>query len=190
MGGVVKGLLALPSGRTVLETLVERLGSHVDAVSVLAPPALLPRLATACSCRLVADPGLGPAHAMIRAARAASAACLWVVAADLPGLGPEHLDWLLSGALGTEDALIPVLEGRTQPLVGLYRRAALAALEPPEDGSVHTLLSRLVRRDLSAEARPEPWLAGLRGFNTWEEAEARWGIQRPPGLAIGLGPWG
>lgn len=190
MGGVVKGLLTLPNGEIVLARMLEDLGPCVSQVAVVAPVELHARLAAAApSAALVDDPGLGPAHAMIRAAQTSTVEWLWVVAADLPGLRPEHLAWLVAGLGASRDAVIPVLAGRPQPLVALYRRVALAARAPPADGAVRTLVAQLAPVELSADALPAELAAGLKGFNTWAEA-ARWGIFRPAGLANEPGPRG
>lgn len=182
MGNACKGLLTVESGETVLGALLPRLAPVVGEAWIVAPEALHAQFQGRFAAGLIEDPGQGPANAMVAAARALSAERIWVVAADLPGLSPEVLKWLLRSWSGSHDAVIPVHEGRPQPLVGLYQRRALAARALPPGTSVQALLGTLSVRPSSSETLPESLRAGLGGFNTWEEAAA-WGIRRPAGLA-------
>ncbi len=71
----------------------------------------------------VADvyPERGPLGGLHAGLHACDTSLLLLVAVDCPFLGPEQADALLE-AIGDADACVYTLEGRPQPLFGLYRR--------------------------------------------------------------------
>jgi molybdopterin-guanine dinucleotide biosynthesis protein A len=81
--------------------------------------------------RVIRDefPGAGPLAAMVRAWREEPAAVLTVLAVDVP-LVPADLLAELAGTARREGmSILPVREGRPEPLVAAWHRSALPALE-------------------------------------------------------------
>lgn len=74
--------------------------------------------------RVVADAGEGPLVALVEAARHARGERLLVVPADMPRVDGGVFAALLEAAAGREGA-VSMVEGRLQPLVAVYARAAL-----------------------------------------------------------------
>ena len=182
MGGRSKFALELPSGVTVLEHIEQVAKGVSRRVHVVAPKALHPSLAELVHASLIDDPQTGPANAIVSGARAIDAESVFLLASDLPGISTELLRWLEACRGSEEAAIIPVHEGRPQPLVGLYPREVLAAQDLPPGASVSSLLDRLSWRGVPSDRVPSELVGGLRGFNTWEEA-ATWGIRRDGPLA-------
>lgn len=182
MGGLTKGALELASGEAVLAHILAALAPIVRRTHVVAPPDLHPDLSRLTSAPLLSDLGTGPANAIISAARAIDAELVFLLASDLAGLSTELLRWVLEAYSGDEDAVIPIHEGRPQPLLGLYRRAVLAEQTLSPGASVRALLGGLRWRGLESAGLPEALTRGLSGFNTWDEAKT-WGIRRGAPLA-------
>lgn len=126
MGGVVKPLLRGVDGRTLLERALDALPAR--RAIVVAPEDLHPPLREAAgSATLIADPGAGPAPAILAAARASTASRLLVVAADHPHPSPSLARRLL--AAGTS-AWVVTSRG-PEPLFTVAERAALLHVDPP-----------------------------------------------------------
>lgn len=110
-------------------------------------------------------PLVGIVHALGRAAPDAVLVC----AADMPWVRAVDLRLLLAGADSDPEAMAVVAEagGRLQPVLGLYRPAALAALEAAAPGEP---LTRTV--EALAPVRALLSEAGTRSVNTREELAA------------------
>ena len=87
----------------------------------------------------------------------------------LPGLAFWPSTWLTRAAIGTADASVYTLDGRPQPLFGLYRRTCLpeaAGMLAVGENKLQLLLDRVATVYLPT-ADPDPF----RNLNTPEELE-------------------
>lgn len=88
-------------------------------------------------------PHQGPAVALLGAARQLTADHLLVCPCDMPWVTPALLGALLEN-MGSADACVFESEaGGPSPLPGVYRRAALAALDPADHASLKSVLAAL-----------------------------------------------
>ena len=131
---------ALPiDGQTLLARTVRILASVVDEVLVIGrsqAPDLDPRV------RLAPDdvPGLGPLGGMLTGLRRVRSPYTLIVACDLPFLRASILRHLLTLAPAYQ-AVIPLVDGRSQPLHAVYARDVQ-----------HTIAARLAANELSVES--------------------------------------
>jgi len=86
-----------------------------------------------------------------------------VLAVDTPGAS-QAVPWLL-GARDADGAWIVDADGRAQPLIAVYRTAALAFEGDPHGSPMRTLVGRL---DMVAVADPDDV---ARDVDTWEDVE-------------------
>lgn len=123
-----KALVTL-GGKTLLERAVERWQGYGAGLQLSVGPAeravLVPDGIPA-----VADlyPERGPLGGLQAGLCACDTPLLLLVAVDSPFLGPEQADLLLD-AIGEADACVYTLNGRPQPLFGLYKRGCRTAAE-------------------------------------------------------------
>lgn len=116
-------------GKTLLERAVDRWQSYGEAlqlsVGAAERAALAPRGLAA-----VADvyPERGPLGGLHAGLRACATDLMLLVAVDCPFLSYAQADALLS-AIGDGDACVYTIEGRPQPLFGLYRRRCATPAE-------------------------------------------------------------
>ena len=123
-----KALVTL-GGKTLLERAVERWENYGAALQLSVGPAERSALAPG-GISAVADryPGRGPMGGLHAGLSACSTPLLLLAAVDCPFLTPEQADVLVA-AIGDSDACVYTLEGREQPLFGLYRTGCRAAAE-------------------------------------------------------------
>lgn len=130
-------------------------------------------------------PGEGPLAGLEAALRAASTPWCLVVACDMPALDPASLRRLWEGVLSDSGparplAVVPVVEGRLQPLHALYHRDALPQVEEALAAgrrSLTALVEALPARLLVSAAGPS-----FLNANTPEDLEALAPELRTPGL--------
>jgi molybdenum cofactor guanylyltransferase len=145
-------------------------GACDPVVVVAAPGAALP---VPAGVELVTDaaPERGPLEGVAAgmAALAGRAQAVFLAATDLPLLHPAFVAALLA-ALEGHDAVVPVADGRDQPLAAAYTAALLetapALLAAGRARATDLLAGGRVRR-LEASALPHP--ESLRGMNTPQE---------------------
>ncbi|HEY2525387.1 MAG TPA: molybdenum cofactor guanylyltransferase [Candidatus Binataceae bacterium] len=131
MGGRPKATL-LFDGVTLIERIAAELGRAFDDIVIVAAPAAeaieLPALGGA---RIVRDDRAfeGPAGALARGLRAARHNLAFACSCDLPMLRAETAASLLSLIGEHDDAVIPEVGGRLQPLHAVYRRRCAGALD-------------------------------------------------------------
>jgi molybdenum cofactor guanylyltransferase len=119
-------------GVTLIERIAAELGRAFDDIVIVAAPEAetieLPALGEAT---IVRDDSAfeGPAGALARGLRAARHDLAFACSCDLPMLRAEVASWLLSLIGEHDDAVIPEVGGRLQPLHGVYRRRCAGALE-------------------------------------------------------------
>jgi molybdopterin-guanine dinucleotide biosynthesis protein A len=150
MGGRPKGLLATPSGETIVERLAALCAeSGVPAVLVGAAGAY-ERLGLPA----VEDPviGAGPLAGLVGLLRATRTDQVIALACDLPYLTGDLLG-RLARSPSTTAALAPVREGRYEPLFARYERARVLPLAEAQLETGDRSLQRLLR---AAHAEPFP----------------------------------
>lgn len=169
--------LAVLGGRTLLTRALERWRDYGGGVqlsvgpaarAVLAPPGV-PAVADVYRER-------GPLGGLHAGLQACPTELLLLVAVDSPFLTPALADGLLA-AIGGADACVYTLEGRPQPLFGLYRSTCLPAAErllAAGENKMGLLLRRVETVCLPA-GDPAPF----RNLNTPEElAQAQFGCDQ------------
>jgi len=122
------------------------------------------------------DPALaGPVAGIASAVSETSAEWLLICACDLPLVTEDVIDWLGDDRMDDVDAVVPAVDGKLQPLCGVYRRTALRravdAVAAGERNSVRALLDRLDVHRPDAAAAPEGVRAAdaLANVNTREQ---------------------
>lgn len=164
--GQDKALVRL-GGRTLLERAVESWSGWGGGLflsvghperAALAPKGTVP----------VADryPDCGPLGGLHAGLAVCPTPLLLLYAVDTPLLGPEQAEALVA-AIGTADACTYTVEGRPQPLFGLYRTSCLpvaAQLLAAGERRMRRLLTQVDTTEL-----PAPDGAQFRNLNTPEE---------------------
>ncbi len=119
------------AGRTLLQRTVTVLAAAVDEIVLVhAPGQSLPPVDAACPVRLAADPteGEGPLVGMATGLEAARAPIAIVVGVDMPFLQPDLLRLLAAGVADGARWVLPIEQGRPQPLCSAFARNALPVL--------------------------------------------------------------
>lgn len=107
----------------------------------------------------VADryPGVGPAGGIVTALLAAGHEVVVVLGCDMPFVTPAAVAHVLAALGPADDAVVPEVEGRLEPLLAAYRRRCAPALAAALDRgarAVHRVLGEVsVRRVGLPEAR-------------------------------------
>lgn len=143
-------------GRRLLDHVVERLPDE-RASTVLVIRAEQDGTAWPAERIVHDDPGLpaGPLRGVIAGLEACETARAWVVACDLPLIHAGLLRFLAGVAAPDRPAVIPVWEGRPQPLVGVYRADTADALRATLAAGEHSLIDALVAADVLLVAEEE-----------------------------------
>lgn len=153
-------------GETFLDRIVGTLSSRFDTVIVCGGER------ASDGATLVADPALGhgPLAGIVGGFAAAAGRDVFVTAVDMPMLTGEAIDVLAKPLLSADQARIARVDGRPQPLCGLYGRAlgphAMARLDAP-DRSMMAFVRRVPHLTL-VDVEQEV----LRNINTQTEYEA------------------
>ena len=158
--GVAKVSLVL-DGRTLLQRTVDALSAVADEIVVArAPGQRLPPLQSPRPMRTVQDAvaGEGPLVGIAAGLRAALAPVTLLVACDMPFLRPQLLRLLAERAEAGERFVIPLREGRPQPLCSALRREALPVVQARLDAGERAVMA--VADELQAELLvQEAWAA-------------------------------
>jgi molybdopterin-guanine dinucleotide biosynthesis protein A len=85
----------------------------------------------------------GPLRGIVAGLRCCTAPLAWGLACDMPGLVPGVLDLLVREYQPGDAAVVPVWEGRRQPLCALYHVDAVAGLAVALDQGIHSLQGAL-----------------------------------------------
>ncbi len=167
-------------GRTLLQRTVDVAALAADEIVVVrAPGQELPQLASRLPLSIVEDPveGEGPLIGIAAGLRASVAPVALVVACDMPFLRASLLRLLAERAATGRRFVVPMHDGRPQPLCSAFRREALAVLQAHIDAGDRKIMA--VASDLDAERLPpEQWLAAdpegrsFENVNTPPEFEA------------------
>lgn len=171
---------ALLAGRPLLAWVVEAIAGACDGIIVVrATGQVLPALADGVRVTVVEDrhPGMGPLAGMIAGFEASRAELCLVVTCDAPLIAGAVADVLVN-ALDDKDAAVPLIAGRAQPLLAVYRReTALPVLVGAMEAG--TLSVNAATRDVRT-VRPveedfavaDPAMLSFRNCNTREELAA------------------
>lgn len=178
--------LATLKGRPLVARVVDAVTAATDDAPLLsvATDAQADRLREALGDRPVepvrdSEHRSGPLAGLDAAVRATDAPWLFVCACDMPRVTPAGVDALSDrladheGRDSVVDAVVPLVDGRDQPLHALYRRSALesalAALSG--DDAVFALLDRLTVARVDA-GDGSPLAAATTNVNTRADLEA------------------
>lgn len=169
MGGIVKPLLRFSSGKTALEAIAGELSPLVSSTFYLASDRTAEAIRAAVGSCLI-DPGLGPAAALISAAKMVDADWILLAGGDQVWMRKEAVERLFDPS---RNVSVASLDGVRQPMPGWYRTAALRALEGEFSGaSLQAVLSALGAQPVDAAAWPEPLRRAFSSVNTWDDARA------------------
>ena len=167
-------------GRTLLQRIVDVAELVAgEIVVVRAPAQQLPQLVSRRPLTITADPveGEGPLAGIAAGLRATAAPVALVLACDMPFVRASLLRLLAERAEAGRRFVVPVHDGRPQPLCSALRREALAVVEAHIDAGDREVMA--IARDLDAERLPpEQWLAAdpesrsFENVNTPEQFEA------------------
>jgi molybdopterin-guanine dinucleotide biosynthesis protein A len=141
LGGQDKSALIV-DGVRLLDRQLAALHSLTDTILLVGYPGPAP-----ASCVVVPDhrPGTGPLGAISTALSVATTERVLIVAVDLPFLTAAFLEFL-ARADEDADAVVPVSDGRWQPLCAMYRRRVAPVLDAAIDRgelAVHAAVARL-----------------------------------------------
>lgn len=115
-------------GASLVETVAAAVTEAVGNATLVGSPERYAQLPY----RAIADlyPGEGPLGGILTALRHSHAEWNLVVACDMPEVDSQMLKGLMAAAQAADcTVLMPVAEGRSQPLCAVYRRGCAAALE-------------------------------------------------------------
>lgn len=115
----------------------------------------------------------GPLAGISSVVEAVDAPWLIVGAGDMPLVSSVAIERLAERRAAETDAVVPVRDGRREPLHGVYRRTALAdALETvPASAGVRALCSAVTCTEVPVEDEPGQLSRSVRNVNTREELE-------------------
>jgi molybdopterin-guanine dinucleotide biosynthesis protein A len=145
-------------GVPLLQRVLDRLSGVVsEFVVVTAPGQVLPELTSPARLTVVEDvyPGAGPLGGLFTGLRAVSEDVALAVACDMPLVAPELAHLLLSLIPG-HDAVVPVADGRLQPLCAAYARSCIEPMQRRLDAGELKLTALLDDLDV-VEVPPEAW---------------------------------
>jgi molybdopterin-guanine dinucleotide biosynthesis protein A len=129
MGGPKGSLLV--RGKPILEYLLDRFAWGGETMLVTAPGIARPSGAERFG-RELTDPiaGLGPLRGVLTALETASAEIVIVATVDMPGIGPEQLDWI-ARELAARPEVRGVMSrraGGVEPFPSAYRKSAVPVI--------------------------------------------------------------
>ena len=136
-----KAMLAL-SGRPLIETVIDNLQS-MFAVTLLSVRTPRPEISLPQVCDSQADGG--PLTGLVTALEQITTRWAFVVACDMPFISPALIK-LLAQYRAQQDAIVPVVQGRLQPLAAFYSASCMASMRASlslGDKSLRTAISRL-----------------------------------------------
>ena len=178
--GTDKASLPVLGGRTLVQRTVDAVAEVADEIVVVrAPGRVLPPPGSPRPIRIVEDPveSEGPLVGIAAGLRAAAAPVALVLGCDMPFLRPALLRLLAGRAAAGRRFVVPVHDGRPQPLCSAFRREALTVVQAHIDAGDRMIMT--VAADLDAELVPaEEWSAAdadgrsFENVNTPEEFEA------------------
>jgi len=162
--------LLLWNGRTLLEHCVANLREVTSEIVIVADRA--DRYALS-GCRMAADlyPDAGPVGGIVTGLMTLGAGRHMVVACDMPFIRMELLRLMLDAATEEWDAVVPEVDGRSEPLCAVYCDTAVPPLqrflEEGQRAAHRALLSLRTRRIGEEDLRcADPDLRSFTNLNT------------------------
>ena len=170
--GVDKASLVL-GGRTLIQRTIDALGEAADEIVVVrAPGQQLPELQSPRPLRIVEDPveGEGPLIGIAAGLSAATAPVALVVGCDMPFLRPALLRLLAERAAAGRRFVVPMHEGRVQPLCSAVRRDALEVVRAHVEAGDRRIMS--IADDLDVDrVPPGEWAAADPEGRSFEDVD-------------------
>lgn len=144
----------LPLFRRVAQRL-ETLGEIILA------PGTPGRLGTTGYGEVADDPvGIGPLGGLIAGLTAASGDSVAAVAVDMPFCDPEVLRDL-AAMIDDKDAVIPIVDGRMQPLHAVYSKRSVADLRDAAARGIHSVSRAVENLDVATPTFDGPFATNL-----------------------------
>lgn len=147
MGGQPKGLLELNGEPLVVRQLRKMKSVCAEQMIITNEPDRY-RPFIDPSVRILRDnyPNQGPMGGMEAAFSAASNEYVWVVGCDMPFLSANAAKQMYRLIeTGGDNAVIPIVDGRVQPLHGVYHRRCIESIRPLLETGERRLMSLLER---------------------------------------------
>lgn len=123
-------------------------------------------------------PGIGPLGGIHAALHYTAKRQILAVACDMPKISRALCAFLLNALGETEDCLVPLVDGKEQPLCAIYRKTALPALEAQIQGGDYRIRTFLQKADTRLLRVPPRFEADFTNVNT-PEAYIRLCAARP-----------
>lgn len=173
--GTDKASLVLPSGKIVLEQVIQVVAQTSERVVIVGrkKPANFDFREETIVFLPDETPGEGPAAALKTVLRFTQSPIL-LIACDMPGVTVEAVEWLWQRAEKTEaiEGVAVKSEGQWEPLFAVYFPDCLPRLETLLAEGKRSLQALLRSGDFETLDPPEYLLPALRNVNTPEEWEA------------------
>lgn len=144
MGGQPKGLLDLNGEPLVVRQLRMMKPVCAEQIIITNEPERY-RYIVDHDVRILCDnyPNQGPLGGMEAAFSAASNDYVWTVGCDMPFLSPDAAAHMLHLIQDGDDAVIPIVDGRVQPLHGLYHSRCAGTIRSLLEAGERRLMSLL-----------------------------------------------
>lgn len=118
---------SLYKGKLFFQHSLQAVSSFADEVIIVTSRTLFPRFNTMANVKVVEDmeefKGCGPLAGIYTAMNEYQAEWYAVLPVDVPLVTSSLVDCLVSKIDGTYDAIVPVIGGKLQPLLALYRNS-------------------------------------------------------------------
>lgn len=118
---------SLYKGKPFFQHSLQAVSSFADEVVIVTSRALFPRFNALANMKVVEDieefKGCGPLAGIYTAMNECQAEWYAVLPVDVPLVTSSLVDCLVSKIDGTYDAIVPVIGGKLQPLLALYRNS-------------------------------------------------------------------
>ncbi len=138
---------ALYKGVSFWEHSFNALEGVTDTQIIVSHPALVERFKTITNLSVIEDDqrmqGNGPMAGIYSAMNQVNAKWYVVLSCDIPAIQKQVITELLALMSDTVEAIIPVIEGRFQPLVGLYHHSTFPKIKELLHNGNYRLMSLL-----------------------------------------------
>ena len=167
MGGKHKGNLKI-GGETFTQHLISEVTKSVDNVWISYGTEIHEKYE---NCKIITDhyKECGPMGGIHAGLTAAASEYLFVVACDMPFMKAEFVEELKKHLSENADVIVPVINGRPQPLATLYKKTVLPVLEEKLAEGNYKLRSIFEHVKVSYVEIEAQWEPVLRNINTTEE---------------------
>lgn len=156
-------------GYTFLERMLYALSSF-DQVAVSASETYRPD--TTAPVWLDSRSGIGPMGGLLTALSRAQTPLVFLTACDTPDITEDFIYYLYNALSPEDDCLVPVAEGRLQPLMGIYRTSLLPRVEALVQSGNYRMRALLDSASTHYLPLPPPLSAQSVNINTPQEYAA------------------